>query len=47
MPSTADFLQRLRRFVQAEADAQWQALDHQWSRPLSESVCATTKPRNC
>jgi hypothetical protein len=36
MSSTADFLQRLRQFVQAESDAKWQALDRQWSRPLQE-----------
>ena len=36
--STADFLHRLRKFVQSEADAQWRALDHQWSRPLAERV---------
>jgi DNA replication ATP-dependent helicase Dna2 len=38
MSSTADFLQRLRKFVQDEADFQWQALDRQWSRPLGERV---------
>jgi DNA replication ATP-dependent helicase Dna2 len=38
MSSTADFLHRLRQFVQSEADAQWQALDRQWSRPLGERV---------
>jgi DNA replication ATP-dependent helicase Dna2 len=38
MSSTADFLQRLRKFVQDEADSQWQALDRQWSRPLGERV---------
>lgn len=38
MSSTADFLHRLRQFVQDEADAQWQALDRQWSRPLGERV---------
>ncbi|MCG2786615.1 MAG: DEAD/DEAH box helicase [Anaerolineae bacterium] len=38
MSSTADFLHRLRQFVQAESDAQWQALDRQWSRPLGERV---------
>ena len=36
--STADFLHRLRRYVQSEAAAQWHALDHQWSRPLAERV---------
>ena len=38
MPSTADFLQRLRQFVHAEADAQQQALERQWSRPVRERV---------
>jgi DNA replication ATP-dependent helicase Dna2 len=38
MSSTADFLHRLQQFVQAESDAQWQALDRQWSRPLGERV---------
>lgn len=38
MPSTADFIHRLRRFVEDEADAQYQALDRQWSRPLGERV---------
>lgn len=38
MSSTAGFLHRLRQFVQAEADAQWQALHRQWSRPLAERV---------
>jgi DNA replication ATP-dependent helicase Dna2 len=36
--STADFLQRLRQFVQAEAEAQWLALNRQLARPLSERV---------
>jgi len=38
MSSTTDFLQRLHQFVQSEADAQWQALNRQWSRPLGERV---------
>ena len=38
MSSTADLLNRLRYFVQAEAEAQYAALDQQWSRPLSERV---------
>ncbi len=38
MSSTADFLQRLRQFVHAEADAQQQALERQWSRPVRERV---------
>jgi DNA replication ATP-dependent helicase Dna2 len=35
---TADFLQRLRKFVQDEADAQRQTLERQWSRSLQERV---------
>jgi DNA replication ATP-dependent helicase Dna2 len=39
MPSsTANLLNRLRHFVQAEAEGQYYALDQQWSRPLSERV---------
>jgi len=38
MSSTTDLLNRLRQFVQAEADTQFAALDKQWSRPLSERV---------
>ncbi len=38
MSSTADLLNRLRYFVQAEAETQYAALDRQWSRPLSERV---------
>lgn len=38
MASTADLLNRLRYFVQAEAETQFSALDKQWSRPLSERV---------
>jgi DNA replication ATP-dependent helicase Dna2 len=38
MSSTADLLQRLRRFVQAEAQTQYSALDRQWSRPIGERV---------
>ncbi|MFZ6031159.1 MAG: DEAD/DEAH box helicase [Chloroflexota bacterium] len=34
----SSFLQRLRQFVQSEADAQRQALDRQWARPLGERV---------
>ena len=36
--STPEFLQRLRNFVQDEADAQYHALDKQWSHPLRERV---------
>lgn len=36
--STADLLNRLKHFVQAEAEIQFTALDKQWSRPLSERV---------
>jgi DNA replication ATP-dependent helicase Dna2 len=38
MSSTADLLNRLRQFVRAEAETQYNALDQQWSRPLSERV---------
>jgi DNA replication ATP-dependent helicase Dna2 len=38
MSSTADLLNRLRHFVQAEAETQYAALDTQWSRPLAERV---------
>jgi DNA replication ATP-dependent helicase Dna2 len=38
MSSTADLLNRLRPFVQAEAETQYASLDRQWSRPLSERV---------
>ncbi|PWB70301.1 MAG: hypothetical protein C3F07_17325 [Anaerolineales bacterium] len=36
--STPEFLKRLRKIVQAEADAQYRALEKQWSRPLQERV---------
>jgi DNA replication ATP-dependent helicase Dna2 len=36
--STAEFLQRLRQFVQREADAQYRALQQQWAYPLQERV---------
>ena len=36
--STADFLHRLRKFVQDEAETQFQALTRQWSHPLQERV---------
>jgi DNA replication ATP-dependent helicase Dna2 len=36
--STLEFLQRLRKFVQDEAETQFQALSRQWSHPLGERV---------
>ena len=36
--STPEFLQKIRKFVQDEADAQYRALDKQWSHPLQERV---------
>jgi len=36
--STAEFLQRLKQFVQREADAQYRTLLQQWSYPLQERV---------
>lgn len=36
--ATPEFLKRLRKFVQAEADAQYRALEKQWSHPLQERV---------
>jgi len=38
MSSTADLLNRLRYFVQAEAETQYAALERQWSRQLSERI---------
>jgi hypothetical protein len=38
MSSTTDLLNRLRYFVQAEAETQFATLDRQWSRPISERV---------
>ncbi len=38
MTSTIDLLHRLRRFVRAEAELQYTALERQWSHPLSERV---------
>jgi len=38
MSSTADLLNRLRQFVQLEAETQFTELDKQWSKPLSERV---------
>jgi DNA replication ATP-dependent helicase Dna2 len=40
MSSTTDLLTRLRRFVQAEAEGQYAALERQWSRPLGERVAS-------
>jgi DNA replication ATP-dependent helicase Dna2 len=36
--TTADFIHRLRNFVQHEADAQYEALSRQWAQPLSDRV---------
>jgi DNA replication ATP-dependent helicase Dna2 len=36
--STADFLHRLRKFVQDEAETQFQTLTRQWAHPLQERV---------
>ena len=36
--TTADFLHRLRKFVQDEAETQFQMLTRQWSHPLQERV---------
>jgi len=36
--STSEFLQRLRKFVQHEADVQYRALQQQWSYPIQERV---------
>jgi DNA replication ATP-dependent helicase Dna2 len=36
--STPEFLQKLREFVQGEADPQYRALQKQWSHPLQERV---------
>lgn len=36
--STPEFLKRLRKLVQDEADAQCRALERQWSQPLQERV---------
>ena len=38
MSSTADLLDRLRRFVQAEAEAQYESLSSQWAHPIGERV---------
>jgi DNA replication ATP-dependent helicase/nuclease Dna2 len=36
--STPEFLQKLRKFVQDEAETQYRALEKQWSHPLQERV---------
>ncbi len=36
--STSDLLQKIRKFVEDEADTQLSALERQWSRPLQERV---------
>jgi len=36
--STPEFLQKLRKFVQMEADTQYRALEKQWSHSLQERV---------
>ena len=36
--STPEFLHKLRKFVQDEADAQYRALEKQWAHPLQERV---------
>lgn len=38
MQSTADLLDRLRQFVQTEAETQYESLSRQWARPLGERV---------
>jgi DNA replication ATP-dependent helicase Dna2 len=38
MPTTVELLNRLRHFVQNEAETQFASLDRQWSRPLAERV---------
>lgn len=38
MPSSSQLLQRLREFVQAEAEHQLSALEKQWAHPLGERV---------
>jgi DNA replication ATP-dependent helicase Dna2 len=38
MTSTVALLDRLRHFVQAEAQTQYDSLIHQWSKPLAERV---------
>jgi hypothetical protein len=36
--SAADFLKKLRKFVQDEANAQMSSLEQQWSHPLNERI---------
>jgi DNA replication ATP-dependent helicase Dna2 len=36
--STPDLLEKLRKYIQEEADTQFQHMIHQWSRPLQERV---------
>jgi DNA replication ATP-dependent helicase Dna2 len=36
--TTVEFLQKLRQFVETEADTQYKQLDRQWSAPLAERV---------
>ena len=36
--SAAEFLVRLRQYIQEEASAQYKALEHQWAYPLNERV---------
>ena len=36
--TTTEFLVRLRQYIQEEASAQYRALEHQWSYPLSDRV---------
>ncbi len=38
MTTSFEFLNRLKHYVQAEAETQFASLDAQWSRPLSERV---------
>ncbi len=37
-PSTPEFLQKLRKFVQDEADTQYRALERQWSHSIRDRV---------
>src|SRR5512139_2726127 len=36
--TTLEFLQRLRHFVESEANTQYKQLERQWSAPLAERV---------
>lgn len=38
MSTDATLLQRLKKFVLEEANAQWEALEHQWKTPLAQRV---------